>query len=139
MRVHLRRGDLVARRGPLLVVIARAGVARAQPGATAPVGDSSGAPAQAGNATTSDDDTRDVLGGERATNEAAEPGAEPSSAEPVTGTGRAGVYRDSDQTTVLRSLVVLARSLGKWSLTGSVGVDAVTSASIDVRTSPLLR
>jgi hypothetical protein len=58
--------------------------------------------------------------------------------EPVTGTGRLGAYHDSDQTTVLRALATIAKEWGHWSLSGGVVVDAVTSASIDVKTSPAL-
>jgi hypothetical protein len=62
----------------------------------------------------------------------------PPTGEPATGTLRGGIYRDSDQTTVLRTLGVVAHGFGAWSLTGSFGVDAVTSASVDVRSSPAL-
>ena len=58
--------------------------------------------------------------------------------DPITGTARLGVYTDSDKTTVWRALGVVGKAFGKWSLAGSFGVDAVTSASIDVRSSPTL-
>ena len=57
---------------------------------------------------------------------------------PITGTGRVGVYTDSDHTTVWRALALLAKTWGKWTLNTSVGVDAVSSASVEVRTSPAL-
>src|SRR5262245_5813746 len=53
--------------------------------------------------------------------------------EPPTGAGRFGMYHDSDQTTVWRALATLAKNWGDWSVNGSVAVDAVSSASIDVR------
>ncbi len=58
--------------------------------------------------------------------------------QPVTGTLRGGVYADSDRTTVLRALGVVAHSWEHWALSGSLGVDSVTSASVDVRSSPAL-
>jgi hypothetical protein len=58
--------------------------------------------------------------------------------EPPTGTIRTGVYHDSDQTTVWRVLGVIGQTLGQWSVTGSIGIDAVSSASVDVRSSPAL-
>ncbi len=64
--------------------------------------------------------------------------AQSSSEDPVTGTARLGVYTDSDKTTVWRALGIVGKTFGEWSLSGSFGVDAVTSASIDVRTSPAL-
>lgn len=57
---------------------------------------------------------------------------------PVTGALRAGVYADSDQTVVWRALGVAARSWKHLTLSGSLGVDSVTSASVDVRSSPKL-
>ena len=64
--------------------------------------------------------------------------AQPADTDPPTGTGRVGVYHDSDSTTVYRALATLAKKWDEWSVTGSATVDAVTSASIDVRTSPAL-
>ena len=58
--------------------------------------------------------------------------------DPVTGTARLGIYTDSDKTTVWRALGVVGKTFGQWSLSGSFGVDAVTSASVDVRASPAL-
>lgn len=58
--------------------------------------------------------------------------------EPVTGTVRAGIYGDSDHTRVERFLAILGRTAGSWVLGGTVGIDAVTSASLDVRSSPEL-
>ncbi len=57
---------------------------------------------------------------------------------PVTGSLRAGAYTDSDRTLVLRGLGVVSRSWEHWTLSGSLGVDSVTSASVDVRSSPAL-
>ena len=58
--------------------------------------------------------------------------------QPVrTGALRAGIYDDTDHTTVFRTLADLTSTWGHWFLGGTAGVDAVTSASIDVRTSPL--
>ena len=57
---------------------------------------------------------------------------------PSTGALQGGVYADSDRTTVWRTLGQLSSTWGNWALDGRVGVDAVTSASIDVRTSPQL-
>ena len=54
------------------------------------------------------------------------------------GTGRFGVYHDSDATTVIRGLATAAKEWGHWSLTTTAVVDAVTSASVDVKTSPAL-
>ncbi len=114
----------------------------APPGVTAPSPstDPGGEPAP------SADDYRDVLGGERATQDTADTAdtSDPSittsssSDEAATGTGRLGVYHDTDQTTVMRALATIAKAWGHWSATGSVVVDSVTSASIDVRTSPVL-
>ena len=61
-----------------------------------------------------------------------------STSPPVTGTLRGGVYADSDQTLVLRGLGVLSKSWEHWGVQGSVDVDTVTSASVDVRSSPAL-
>ncbi|HTJ45733.1 MAG TPA: DUF3570 domain-containing protein [Kofleriaceae bacterium] len=57
---------------------------------------------------------------------------------PSTGAVQGGVYADSDRTTVWRTLGQLASSWGNWALNGRVGIDVVSSASIDVRTSPQL-
>ena len=102
------------------------------PGATAPApvpppagSDATSAPGE----TLSSDDLRDVLSEGPSPRDASE-------GEPPTGTVRFGVYRDSDQTTVLRVLGVVAQSWAHWLVTGSFGVDAVTSASVDVRSSP---
>ena len=66
------------------------------------------------------------------------PAPSAESSEPPTGTVRAGAYADSDKTTVIRTLGVLSHAWGPWSLSGSFGVDVVTSASVDVRSSPAL-
>jgi hypothetical protein len=57
---------------------------------------------------------------------------------PVTGALRGGVYADSDRTIVLRALGVVSQTWEHWALNGSLGVDSVTSASVDVRSSPAL-
>ncbi|MEO8550749.1 MAG: DUF3570 domain-containing protein [Kofleriaceae bacterium] len=85
------------------------------------------------------DDYRDVLAGEQPRAAVQEPAAATTSDdEPVTGTGRLGAYHDSDQTTVLRALATIAKEWGHWTMNGGVVIDAVTSASIDVKTSPAL-
>ncbi|MEO6773694.1 MAG: DUF3570 domain-containing protein [Kofleriaceae bacterium] len=61
-----------------------------------------------------------------------------SDAEPMTGTGRLGVYHDSDATTVIRGLATATKLWGHWSVTATSVVDAVSSASVDVKTSPAL-
>jgi hypothetical protein len=58
--------------------------------------------------------------------------------EPITGTVRMGAYTDSDQTTVLRVLGVVGKTSGNWVFGASVTIDSVSSASVDVRTSPSL-
>jgi hypothetical protein len=62
------------------------------------------------------------------------PGPDASAA--TTGALRFGVYGDNDQTSVIRSLASVASTWGDWSLTGSGAVDIVSSASVDVRSSP---
>jgi hypothetical protein len=87
------------------------------------------------------DDIRDVLSGERAQNVRAsddEKPAEASDEEPATGTVRGGGYFDTDGTRVLRTVGILGKGFGRWHVDGTFTVDAVTSASIDVRTSPAL-
>jgi hypothetical protein len=79
-----------------------------------------------------DDVMKDILQQNAAkANEAATSGD-----EPVTGTVRAGAYHDSDQTTVLRVLGSVGHNYGNWVFSGTVDVDSVTSASVDVRSSP---
>ncbi len=56
----------------------------------------------------------------------------------TTGALRLGVYDDTDQTQVIRSLADVTAAWGGWSLTGSAGVNVVTSASVNVRASPAL-
>lgn len=85
------------------------------------------------------DDYRDVLGGEKATTPDPSTTSSTSSDDvPMTGTGRFGVYHDSDSTTVMRGLATAAKEWGHWSLNTTAVVDAVTSASVDVKTSPAL-
>ncbi len=57
--------------------------------------------------------------------------------EPTTGTARLGAYSDSDHTTVLRAMAAMAHSWGDWSFSANATADAVSSASIDVKSSPL--
>ncbi len=88
--------------------------------------------------TTSDPELRDVFaeGYEAPEDPDAAPEAAPG--EPPTGTVRLGGYADSDCTSVLRAFGTLAQTFGRWKLSGSVVADAVTSASVDVRSSPAL-
>ncbi|HEY6034088.1 MAG TPA: DUF3570 domain-containing protein [Kofleriaceae bacterium] len=124
----------------LLVLAAMTAVAAAQaPGDTPPT------PAPAPPATGSDTDTpssddyRDVLGGEQAaTPDSSTTTTTPSDETPATGTGRFGVYHDSDATTVMRGLATVAKDWGHWSVNATAVVDAVSSASVDVKTSPAL-
>ncbi|MBL0220814.1 MAG: DUF3570 domain-containing protein [Myxococcales bacterium] len=99
-------------------------------------------PAPAADATSSASDTATAPGAAEADLPAADP-AVTGTTESVpknypTGTVRVGAYHDSDRTTVYRLLGSVAQSLGQWTVQGSVGVDAVTSASVDVRSSPAL-
>jgi hypothetical protein len=106
-------------------------------------GDGSAAPSTngpPGETEPSSDDYRDPFD-PNATPAPSDPADAPASAsdeDPITGTVRLGVYTDSDKTTVWRALGTVGKTFGKWSLSGSFAVDAVTSASIDVRTSPAL-
>ena len=79
----------------------------------------------------SDPDLRDVL-------EQAPAPPEPDAPEPPTGTVRLGIYQDSDHTRVLRALATLAKTYDRWQAGGSFDVDTVTSAAVDVRSSPAL-
>ena len=60
------------------------------------------------------------------------------SQDATTGALRFGIYNDTDKTTVIRTLAQVASSWGNWSLSGSGAVDIVSSASVDVRSSPAL-
>lgn len=60
------------------------------------------------------------------------------SQDATTGALRFGVYNDTDKTSVIRTLASVASSWGNWSLNGSGAVDIVSSASVDVRSSPAL-
>jgi hypothetical protein len=55
---------------------------------------------------------------------------------PMTGAIRTGLYADGDQTIVFRALAMIAGGVGHWILSGSAQADVVSSASIDVRSSP---
>jgi hypothetical protein len=61
-----------------------------------------------------------------------------AAAQESTAVVRQGIYTDSDRTQVLRSLVAVDAALGRWRLSARESIDIVTSASIDVRTSPAL-
>jgi hypothetical protein len=108
-----------------LIALLVAVPAAAQPGTTPPT------TPPGPDAPPTDDELRDVFV-ERA------PQPDPDASEPPTGTVRVGGYADSDKTTVLRTLGILSRVWDHWSATGSFSVDAVTSASVDVRASPAL-
>jgi hypothetical protein len=58
------------------------------------------------------------------------------SASAVTGTVRTGLYVDGDQTLVFRALGSLGGAVGNWTISGTGAVDVVSSASVDVRSSP---
>jgi hypothetical protein len=60
----------------------------------------------------------------------------PSPSAPITGALRTGLYADGDQTVVFRALATIAGGVGRWILSGSATVDVVSSASVDVRSSP---
>ena len=107
------------------VVCAWCSIASAQPSQTPPT-----EPEATGSDTPAPSDYRDVL---------SDPPSPPeSTGDNPTGTVRGGVYHDSDQTTVWRLLSSIAQSFGQWELSAGFGVDSVTSASVDVRSSPLL-
>lgn len=59
-----------------------------------------------------------------------------AAAQEVTAGVRGGVYRDDDDTQVVRTLANVAALLSKWRISANESVDVVSSASIDVRTSP---
>ena len=104
------------------------------PAPSSPPAAPSSAPGATPDTTTeepADPDLRDVFADPH-------PTVDPAAGEPRTGTVRVGAYGDNDRTTVLRTLGVLSQSWGRWTLSGTVGVDAVTSASVDVRSSPAL-
>jgi hypothetical protein len=123
------------------LVVAMTAVASAQaPGQTQSSQAPAPAPApQPSEETPSTDDYRDVLAGEKPTTpETSTTTTTTSDDSPMTGTGRFGVYHDSDATTVIRGLATAAKEWGHWSLNTTAVVDAVTSASVDVKTSPAL-
>jgi hypothetical protein len=104
--------------------VAWCSIASAQPSLTPPTD------ADAGSDGPTSSDYRDVL---------SDPPSPPvSTGDNPTGTVRAGGYHDSDQTTVWRFLGNIAQTWGQWELSAGLGIDAVTSASVDVRSSPLL-
>ena len=59
-------------------------------------------------------------------------------AQDVTAAMREGVYADSDSTIVSRTLVAASAVWSRFSLAVNESVDAITSASVDVRSSPFL-
>ena len=83
--------------------------------------------------TVSADDLRDVLSSEQLP-KTFKPG---TGDVPPTGTFRIGLYHDSDQTTVVRSLASLVKSWGSWWAGGTLVADVISSASVDVRSAPM--
>jgi len=119
----------------LLVVVVMTTAAAAQaPGDTPPAPTATGSNTE----TPSSDDYRDVLAGEKPAVDQTPEQSPTSDDPPVTGTGRFGVYHDSDATTVMRGLATVAKEMGHWTVNATAVVDAVTSASVDVKTSPAL-
>ncbi len=57
-------------------------------------------------------------------------------AHPMSGAIRTGIYADGDQTYVFRVLGAIAAAFNRWTVSGSVSADVVSSASVDVRSSP---
>jgi hypothetical protein len=55
----------------------------------------------------------------------------------ATGALRAGLYADGDQTIVFRALGALSLAFKNWNLNAGLSADVVSSASVDVRSSPL--
>jgi hypothetical protein len=60
------------------------------------------------------------------------------SSAPMTGAIRTELYADGDQTVVFRALAAIAGGIGHWILSGMATADVVSSASVDVRSSPAL-
>jgi hypothetical protein len=58
-------------------------------------------------------------------------------AQDVTGVLRQGIYTDSDRTQVIRSFAAAGATLGPFTFSARGTVDIVSSASIDVRSSPV--
>jgi len=117
------------------VIAMTAAVASAQPASPPPAAPP--APSDPAETPTADD-YRDVFADHRASapEATARPTVPPD--ESLTGSGRLGVYHDSDGTTIERSFATMSRGWGEWSVTASAAVDAITSASVDVRSSPAL-
>ena len=124
--------------GALIIHTAR--VADADPPGLSPPGATAPSPPPATTTGPPGDDAPSVTPEEIQRELDTQPAAAPVSdgGTPTTGTIRVGGYTDSDQTTVYRALGSLAHSFGRWSLNASFGIDAVTSASVDVRSSPAL-
>jgi hypothetical protein len=59
-------------------------------------------------------------------------------AQDVTAAFRQGIYADSDHTTVFRTLISALAKWRRFSLSANESVDAITSASTDVRSSPFV-
>ncbi len=116
-------------RAALLAVLVLHGIAAA---------DGSGSGSGSDDSGVRPEDYRDVFDGQPPPPSETEPTEHADTGEAPTGTGRLGVYADTDHTTVYRALATLAKRWGDWSLSGSATVDAVTSASVDVRSSPAL-
>ncbi|HET9990102.1 MAG TPA: DUF3570 domain-containing protein, partial [Kofleriaceae bacterium] len=120
------------------LVVAMTAVAAAQAPGETPTAPAPPPAPETGSDTPTTDDYRDVLGGEKPTSPESSTTASTSDDVPVTGTGRFGVYHDSDATTVIRGLATAAKEWGHWAVSATAVVDAVTSASVDVKTSPAL-
>jgi len=61
-----------------------------------------------------------------------------SDGAPITGTARIGVYTDTDRTRIYRLVTSIAHAWGDhWAGNAGVDIDVVSSASLDVRTSPI--
>jgi hypothetical protein len=56
----------------------------------------------------------------------------------VTAAGRVGVYQDTDETQVIRLLAAAEAAIARWHLSVRESIDVVSSASVDVRSSPFI-
>jgi hypothetical protein len=133
VRVQLSRGWIAT--VAVFAVTTFVATAAAQPSAT-PVSD----PSIEGGAGSATEEPAITAPGATEPREVLEDAAVPAapSGDPPTGTVRAGAYHDSDQTTVWRFLGIVGDTFGQWEVSAGLGVDAVTSASVDVRSSPVL-
>lgn len=125
------------RAAAIAIVLAAAATARAD--APPPSSPPAPAPAPSTDDGSSDDATWNDVSAGIAPPSSIEPHESPTDGDPpTTGAAQAGMYGDSDSTTVYRVLGTLSSVFGGWTLDGRASIDAVTSASIDVRTSPQL-